>query len=454
MDEWYPKYDSSHMNYNTPITCDTSLKQRWKAFFQILSNPIIKIIYNSQLVMLPILITVSQLDDDDVIINEMKPCNIFDPKIAAHLCDSDMSDSDLELNNLFFKYQIMKKLTHNNLKDAHSHHMMGGKVTIILSKLIEEMESLFSLHHALSNTLQATGSMKVFSELEMPTMLVLAEMELRGIGINYIVFEELSNQINAGLSYLTSEAHKLAGQEFNPSSADQVADILYVHLALPTPAHTTKEQKHPSTAEEDLLRIREKHAIVQVILDIRLLVKLKGSYIDNAKKLFYTAPVPYSSYADICRNVQNREKTSDVGIEDENSHLKSLVGEVREDEIEIKRVHACWNQSAVRSGRLSCCRPNLQNIPNSQRVTTLSLDINIREMFSAGNGNILLGADYSQIEMRVMAELSGDTQMKSLFHLVGNDGDIYKHLAGIMYGKSISSIDKVERERAKVVCLG
>lgn len=113
------------------------------------------------------------------------------------------------------------------------------------------------------------------------------------------------------------------------------------------------------------------------------------------------------------------------------------------------RVHACWNQTNVRTGRLSCTKPNLQNIPNERIVRGYA--INPRAIFCAAAGFILISADYSQIEMRIMAHLCGDQNMRRIFL---QHGDIYLMLASLIFDKSQENVTKIEREQAKTICLG
>ena len=113
------------------------------------------------------------------------------------------------------------------------------------------------------------------------------------------------------------------------------------------------------------------------------------------------------------------------------------------------RVHARWNQTHVRTGRLSCTQPNLQNIPNARAVRDVS--VNVRGVFAASPGCVLVSADYSQIEMRVLAHVSGDQAMLRLFH---QSGDIYILLAGLIFEKSEHTVTATERVQAKTICLG
>jgi DNA polymerase I len=113
------------------------------------------------------------------------------------------------------------------------------------------------------------------------------------------------------------------------------------------------------------------------------------------------------------------------------------------------RVHASWNQTNVRTGRLSCSKPNLQNIPNEREVR--GIVINPRSIFCASAGSLLISADYSQIEMRILAHVCGDQSMRNLFL---QSGDIYMLLAGLIFDKAQETVTKTERERAKTICLG
>ena len=126
--------------------------------------------------------------------------------------------------------------------------------------------------------------------------------------------------------------------------------------------------------------------------------------------------------------------------------MRQFISDHRQDGL---RVHASWNQTNVRTGRLSCSKPNLQNIPNERVVRGIA--INPRSLFCASVGSLLISADYSQIEMRILAHVCGDQSMRKLFL---QSGDIYMMLAGLIFDKSQETVTKTERERAKTICLG
>jgi len=237
----------------------------------------------------------------------------------------------------------------------------------------------------------------LFRDVEMPLVQVLAQMELAGILLDTGHLAGLFGEVNDKLSALKVKIHREAGRDFNINSPRQLGQILFEELGLPV---IKKTKTGYSTNADVLLELSEKHQLPAMVLDYRSLAKLKSTYIDS---------------------------------------LPGLVNP------ETGRIHTSFNQAATATGRLSSSDPNLQNIP----VRT-ELGRRIREAFIAPDGSVLLCADYSQIELRVLAHLSRDERLLAAF---GEDGDIHEQTAREILGAS-QKVEPELRRRAKVVNFG
>lgn len=239
----------------------------------------------------------------------------------------------------------------------------------------------------------------LLDRIELPLVSVLFEMEQAGILLEPKVFQQLSQEIDASVKLLEKEVYKLAGKEFNLNSPKQLAEVLFVDLAIPTEG-IKKIKTGFSTASTELEKLRAEYPIVKLIEEYRETFKLKTTYVDV------------------------------------------LPGLVHED----GRLHTTYRQDVAATGRLSSIDPNLQNIP----IRT-PLGARIRDGFIAAPGKKLVGADYSQIELRIAAHLSGDANMTRAFR----DGeDIHRATAALVHGlKPIEVSDRLRRE-AKALNFG
>ena len=242
---------------------------------------------------------------------------------------------------------------------------------------------------------------KIFAEIEMPLVLVLAEMEMNGIKLNSPALKKLSQSFTKKIDTLTRKIYDQAGTEtFNINSTQQLSKILFEQLEISTEG-VKKTTTGYSTAAPELAKIKDKHEIVPLIEQYRELVKLKNTYLDALPKLV-------------------NEKTG--------------------------RIHTSFNQTVAATGRLSSSDPNLQNIP--ARTETGQ---QIRQAFVAKPGWQLLSADYSQIELRVIAHIAQDENLLAAF---ADDQDIHSATAAIIFKKAIAKVDKNDRRMAKTVNFG
>ncbi|MFM5169311.1 DNA polymerase I [Aeromonas veronii] len=264
----------------------------------------------------------------------------------------------------------------------------------------EDADITLRLHQALWGQLEAVpGLAKVFSEIELPLLPVLARMELLGTTIDPKLLHQQSQEIELRLAELEKQAHELAGQEFNLSSPKQLGEILFTKLGLPIIKKTPKGA--PSTAEEVLAELAETYELPQLLMEHRGLAKLKSTYTDKLPLM-----------------------------------IKPRTG----------RVHTSYHQAVAATGRLSSSDPNLQNIPvrNEQGRR-------IRQAFIPSAGYKLVAADYSQIELRIMAHLSGD---KGLLTAFAEGKDIHKATAAEVFGVALDAVTTDMRRSAKAINFG
>ena len=403
-----------------PLNCQTSLKQRWSSFLQILlHNKAEKIIFNFQLFILPLLAACYGVREDiytgnDILGKLTLIENIFDPRIAAYVSETDMQESEFELLSLCNKY---------NIKTPDVRIEGLGSVTISIVRNHSELKSILQLKDALQIEIEKkNGCLKLLRMLEMPLIPLLSLMELRGLEVSQSILKDISDSIEIKIIEITKSAHQLIGQVFNLASPEQVAKILYDQLKLPS-SNSSAKGRHSSTSEEDLQKIRTLHPLVDMILSFRSLSKVSSTYIaglrpfllQEKKSIIFkeqssrwltgnmnnsiphegsrvlTGILPSSTIfhpdqhvnPDVDRNI---DCDSHFGTIPNNFNVLGKKDNFFQNGKIIKtyRVHANWNQTTVRTGRLSCSRPNLQNIPNKQSVA--DIDIIVRKAFKPSAG--------------------------------------------------------------------
>lgn len=257
---------------------------------------------------------------------------------------------------------------------------------------------LFSLAcDTLENELEKTGQKRLFDEIELPLARVLGEMELCGFSADVNGLKALSSELDTRIKSLESEIYSLVGYEFNLNSPKQLGVALFEKLGLPA---KKKTKSGYSTGAEVLEGLKNEHPAVSLLLNYRQLAKLKSTYADG---------------------------------------LQDCIAE-------DGRIHSTFNQTEARTGRISSLEPNLQNIP----VRTAE-GRRLREYFNAPAGRVLCDADYSQIELRVLASMSGDTNMINAF---GSGTDIHTVTASQVFGLPQDMITPELRSRAKAVNFG
>jgi DNA polymerase-1 len=262
----------------------------------------------------------------------------------------------------------------------------------------EDADIAFRLTRLLAPKIEALGFHDLFYDLELPLVAVLARMERNGVRIDSARLRDASKETELQLQELMRRIWAIAGSEFNINSPKQLAEVLFDKLGLPVVRRTKTGR---STDEDVLTRLAASHELPAEILSWRSLAKLKNTYLDV---------------------------------------LPTLVNP------ETGRVHTSFNQTVTATGRLSSSDPNLQNIP----VRT-ELGRRIREAFVAAPGNVLISADYSQIELRIMAHLSGDKALREAF---ARGEDVHARTAAAIFGGEPGAISGEQRRTAKTINFG
>jgi DNA polymerase-1 len=264
----------------------------------------------------------------------------------------------------------------------------------------ERADLALRLHQALGARLAAVPELeRVYREIELPLVRVLERMEHAGVLVDAAMLRRQSQELAAAMAAAEQAAFEAAGGPFNLGSPKQLQDVLYERLKLPVLGKTPKGQ--PSTAEDVLEQLAEQHALPRLVLEHRALSKLKSTYTDKLP-----------------------------------AEIHPRTG----------RIHTSYEQAVAATGRLSSTDPNLQNIPVRRPEGR-----RIRQAFVAPEGFKLLAADYSQIELRIMAHLSGDEGLLAAF---AADEDIHRATAAEVFGTTIDAVTADQRRSAKVINFG
>ncbi len=303
-----------------------------------------------------------------------------DVMLESYTLDSTGSRHDLE--GLSLKYLGHKSIGRRQLTGAGKKKLPLSQVKVedAMAWAAEAADVSLRLHQVLAPKLaQFPGQKKVLEEIEMPLLPVLARMEAAGVAIDPVKLRRQSGELSRQIAGTEMEAHRQVGVEFNIASPKQIQEMLYGKLNIPVARKTPTGQ--PSTAESVLQELALEHELPRLILEHRGLSKLKSTYTDKLPEL-----------------------------------INPRTG----------RIHTCYHQAVAATGRLSSSDPNLQNIPVRTKAGR-----RIREAFVPAAGHLLLSADYSQIELRIMAHLSGDAGLLEAFR---NGEDIHRRTAGDVFG--------------------
>ena len=320
---------------------------------------------------------------------------LYDTMIAAYLLNPNKAGHSLE--EVSFEYLAAKK---KSFVEVLNKRKSFAEVTIeeATAYAAEDAALSIELRDMLFRKLREEGLEKVYEDIEMPLIEVLAEMENSGIKVDAVLLKELADEMAVEIESIQKRIFFLAGEEFNISSPKQLSKVLFQSLGL-SPTKRTKTGF--STGMDVLEELAEHHDLPMEVLHYRSLTKLKTTYLDVLPSLVNT----------------------DTG-----------------------RVHTSFNQTATATGRLSSSDPNLQNIPIRGEWGR-----RIRQAFIAEKGNLLLSADYSQVELRVLAHISGDEGLCEAFH---KGLDIHTRTATELFGVPFDEVTPEMRRTAKTVNFG
>jgi DNA polymerase-1 len=326
---------------------------------------------------------------------------LFDTMLAHYLIQPDMRHGMDLLAETYLNYKPVSIEELIGKKGPNQVSMRTVDIETIKEYAAEDADVTFRLKNIFDPMLRDTDTRDLFDKIEVPLIPVLASMEADGIRIDSQTLNDYSAELEKEIRILESSIHEDAGTTFNVSSPKQLGEILYEKLRIVDNPKQTKTKQN-STSEDVLVKMEHKHPIVKKILEYRSLTKLKSTYVDVLPTL-----------------INPRDG----------------------------RVHTSYNQAVASTGRLSSNNPNLQNIPIRTEKGR-----EIRKAFVPRNDNyILLSADYSQIELRIIAHLSRDAGMIEDFNL---GLDIHAATAAKVYGVSLDEVSKEMRRNAKMVNFG
>ena len=269
------------------------------------------------------------------------------------------------------------------------------------SKKIENClyaEEIYKLAEVTMKKLEEIDAVELFKNIDMPTVEVLAEMQWNGMYVDLQELDDYGQELKDRIEVLTQEIYELCGEEFNINSTKQLGEILFEKLRLPV----VKKTKSGYSTDVDVLeKLKEEHPVIERLLEYRQITKLNSTYVEGMK--------PYIN-----------PKT--------------------------KRIHSFFHQTITATGRISSTEPNLQNIP-----TRFELGKQLRKVFKPEEGKLYIDADYSQIELRVLAHISNDEHMVQAFK---NGEDIHVQAASKVFNTPIDEVTKEQRSNAKAVNFG
>lgn len=324
----------------------------------------------------------------------------FDSMLESYVLNSVATRHDMD--SVARKYLHISTIHYEDVAGKGAKQLTFNQIDLEQASpyAAEDADITLQLHEYLWGELRKTKSLeRLYEEIEQPLVPVLLDMEETGVLIDPKMLKTQSGELAKKMAKLEQEAHDLAGSPFNLGSPKQLQQILFEDLGLPVVRKTPKGQ--PSTAEDVLQELADEYELPQVILEYRTVSKLKSTYTDKLPE----------------------QISPDTG-----------------------RVHTSYHQAVTATGRLSSTDPNLQNIP----IRTAE-GRRIRQAFIAPTGFVLLAADYSQIELRIMAHLSGD---KGLLNAFAAELDIHKATAAEVFGLDPDEVTADHRRSAKVINFG
>ena len=328
----------------------------------------------------------------------------FDSMVAAYILNPTVGKYKIaDLINEYLGLDLEEYLKANNVEQENS-----GQITLFQDEAKENNTEKYKtafwaygiskLREVTIQKLEEINALKLFKEIDMPTVEVLSDMQWNGMYLDLAELEQYGNEIKEKIETLTQDIYGLSGEQFNINSTKQLGEVLFEKLKLPV----VKKNKSGYSTDVDVLeKLIEEHPVIEKILEYRQVVKLNSTYVEGMKP--FINPV-------------------------------------------TKRIHSFFHQTITATGRISSTDPNLQNIP-----TRMELGKRLRKVFKPAEGKIYIDADYSQVELRVLAHISEDSHMIEAFN---NDEDIHKQAASKVFGVPIEEVTKEQRSEAKAVNFG
>jgi len=326
---------------------------------------------------------------------------VFDNELAHYVLYPDQNHNFENLTRNYLSYEAFSLENLVGKKAAELGDMRQIATEQLKDFSCELVDFSLQLKELLLTELEKVQMIPLAKNIEMPLIKVLAKMELNGVKLDTLVLEKQNEELSLELKGIETKIFELAGQEFNIASPKQLGEILFDKMQISSDAKKTKTEQY-STSEKDLSKLIDKHEIISYILEYRSLAKLKSTYLESLPKLIHS---------------------------------------------QTGKLHTHFNQASVATGRLSSTNPNLQNIPiRTQKGRQ------IRKAFVAGSSDhILLAADYSQIELRIIAHISKEENMIKAF---SENADIHKDTASKIFNVPLSEVSKEMRSQAKSANFG
>ena len=323
---------------------------------------------------------------------------MFDIAIAGYILNSNINKYTIEyLANEYINFDITEYLSNTEKTGAEQITLFDNAEEPKEDKTYIYAYAIYKLYNVLTQKMEEAGSIDLFNKIEMPLTEVLASMQYEGIYIDKQELLDFGKELQEKIDILTQEIYELTGEEFNINSTKQLGEILFEKLKLTA----KKKTKTGYSTDVDVLeKIKYEHPVIEKILEYRQLQKLNSTYVEGL--------IPYID--------------------------------------ETGRIHSKFHQTVTTTGRISSTDPNLQNIP-----TRMELGRKLRKVFKPEQGYIFVDADYSQIELRVLAHISEDKNMIEAFC---NNEDIHAQAASKVFNIPLEEVTKEERTKAKAVNFG
>lgn len=323
---------------------------------------------------------------------------MFDISIAGYILNSNINKYTIEyLANEYINFDIVEYLSNTEETGVEQITLFDNAEEPKEDKTYIYAYAIYKLYNVLTQKMEEAGSIDLFNKIEMPLTEVLASMQYEGIYIDKQELLDFGKELQEKIDILTQEIYELTGEKFNINSTKQLGEILFEKLKLTV----KKKTKTGYSTDVDVLeKIKYEHPVIEKILEYRQLQKLNSTYVEGL--------IPYID--------------------------------------ETGRIHSKFHQTVTTTGRISSTDPNLQNIP-----TRMELGRKLRKVFKPEQGYIFVDADYSQIELRVLAHISEDKNMIEAFC---NNEDIHAQAASKVFNIPLEEVTKEERTKAKAVNFG